>query len=67
MRSDVVVPGKFEVLARAPHSALKSVVLPVFGLPISATRRTGTVAVDAARSGDSTAVGTAVMVPRSGR
>jgi hypothetical protein len=32
------VPGKFEVLARVPQRRLKTVVLPVFGLPISATR-----------------------------
>src|SRR3990170_2710883 len=37
-RTDVVVPGKFDVFARAPHRMLKSVVLPVFGLPSSATR-----------------------------
>src|SRR5580765_959710 len=42
VRSAVVVPGKFEVLARAPQSRLKSVVLPVFGLPTSRARsRTG--------------------------
>jgi len=30
------VPGKFEVFARTPQRRLKSVVLPVFGLPSSA-------------------------------
>src|SRR5918993_3990198 len=39
-RDAVVVPGKLEVLARAPHRRLNSVVLPVLGLPISATRAT---------------------------
>ena len=34
----VVVPGKLEVLARAPHRRLKRVVLPVFGLPMRAMR-----------------------------
>src|SRR5688572_7900873 len=33
VRRAVVVPGKFDVLARAPHSWLNSVVLPVLGLP----------------------------------
>ena len=33
VRSAVVVPGKFDVLARAPHSWLNSVVLPVLGFP----------------------------------
>src|SRR6187455_2843466 len=37
-RDAVVVPGKLDVLARAPQRRLKSVVLPVLGLPISATR-----------------------------
>src|SRR5687767_6175993 len=38
VRRLVVVPGKFEVLARAPQNTLKSVVLPVFGFPSRATR-----------------------------
>ena len=38
MRAAVVVPGKLEVFARAPHRRLKSVVLPVFGLPTRAIR-----------------------------
>src|SRR5688572_24442547 len=38
MRAEVVVPGKFEVLARVPQRRLKTVVLPVLGLPIRATR-----------------------------
>ena len=37
-RDSVVVPGWFAVFARRPHSWLKSVVLPVFGLPSRATR-----------------------------
>src|SRR5512145_1298236 len=37
-RMAVVVPGKFEVFARTPQRRLKIVVLPVFGLPTSATR-----------------------------
>jgi hypothetical protein len=36
-RIAVVVPGKLDVLARAPHRRLKSVVLPVLGFPSSAT------------------------------
>src|SRR5688572_30385162 len=36
-RIAVVVPGKFDVLARAPQRRLKSVVLPVLGFPSSAT------------------------------
>src|SRR5688572_22961814 len=32
------VPGKLAVFARDPHSALKSVVFPVLGLPRSAMR-----------------------------
>src|SRR5450631_1750177 len=36
MRCSTVVPGKLAVLARRPVSALKSVVLPAFGLPTSA-------------------------------
>ena len=68
VRSEVVVPGKFEVLARAPQSALKSVVLPVFGLPISATRRmTPSAAGGATAAGDSTAEDVAVMARRSAR
>jgi hypothetical protein len=38
IRAAVVVPGKLEVLARAPLRRLKRVVLPVFGLPTSAIR-----------------------------
>jgi hypothetical protein len=41
MRIDVVVPGKFYVFARTPHSALKIVVFPVFGLPRRAMRLPG--------------------------
>ena len=40
----VVVPGKFEVFARAPQKALKSVVLPVLGLPIRTSVRTSAAA-----------------------
>ena len=53
MRTAVVVPGKFDVLALAPHSRLNNVVLPVFGLPTSATR-TGDVAVISDVEGAST-------------
>ena len=52
----VVVPGKFDVLARAPQSALKSVVLPVLGLPIRAMRRTGAAVSDGSTSGSAAAV-----------
>src|SRR4051812_22027678 len=37
-RTEVVVPGKFDVFERTPHSALNSVVLPVLGLPIRMIR-----------------------------
>ena len=37
-RLEVVVPGKFEVFARAPHRRLKMVVLPVLGLPMRTMR-----------------------------
>src|SRR6185436_14327879 len=36
-RIAVVVPGKLDVLARAPQRRLKRVVLPVLGFPSSAT------------------------------
>ncbi len=39
------MPGKFEVLARVPQRRLKTVVLPVLGFPISATRGRRSVAM----------------------
>src|SRR5690606_15997194 len=42
VREVVVVPGKFEVFARVPQRRLKTVVLPVLGLPTSATLGNGT-------------------------
>src|SRR5688572_25803405 len=53
VRTLVVVPGKLDVFARAPQSRLKSVVLPVFGLPSSAMRP----AAAAATAGGRSAVG----------
>src|SRR5688500_9877517 len=44
VRVAVVVPGKLDVLARAPHRRLKIVVLPVLGFPIRTTR--GSVSAD---------------------
>src|SRR5687768_12707442 len=38
VRVAVVVPGKFDVFARAPQRRLKMVVLPVFGFPIRTMR-----------------------------
>ena len=37
-RASSVVPGKFAVWCRRPVSLLKSVVLPVLGLPMRAMR-----------------------------
>src|SRR5687768_9479305 len=64
-RVEVVVPGKLEVLARAPQRRLKVVVLPVFGLPIRATRSSCDRSRAATR-GTATAA-TAILSPLGGR
>ena len=57
-RVEVVVPGKLEVFARAPHRRLNVVVLPVFGLPMRATR---SISRRAFVAWDGTATATPVM------